>query len=325
VRGIRAVRILITLLAIAIAPALAAQTQRAGFPERPLTMVVAYAPGGGADALGRIVAQQMSAILQKPVSVVNRSGAGGTIGAASVASSAPDVYTILFAESSLLVAPHIYKSLPFDLNSFTPVAPVGALPFAIVSSLQFPAKSVPDMISLLKEKPGAFSYASPGVGNIGHLTAELFQQLAGVKLVHIPYQGGGKLVADVISGEVPLAFLSVSPVLPLVRAGRMNMLAVTSPARVSYMPMVPAVAETLPGFATATNIFVLAPAQLPAAIRDSLHAAVKSALATKEVQEAFSAQGASVTPGTPDELAASMAAETAMWGRVVKAGHITSE
>ena len=194
-----------------------------------------------------------------------------------------------------------------------------------MSSPQFPAKSLTDFISLLKEKPGAFSYASPGIGNIGHLTAELFQQLAGVKLVHIPYQGGGKLVADVMSGEVPLAFLSVSPVLPLVRAGKMNMLAVSSPSRVPYMPMVPAVAEALPGFATATNIFVLAPAQLPAGIRDTLNAAVKQALATKEVEDAFATQGASLTPGTPDELAARMAAETAMWGRVVKAGHITSE
>ena len=324
-RIVSIVRIIATLLVLAIAPSLGAQSPRSAYPDRPITMVIGYPPGGGADALGRIVAVQMGAVLQKPISVVNRSGAGGTIGAAYVAASAPDGYTIFFAESSLLVAPHIYTSLSFDLKGFTPIAPVGSLPFAIVSSPQFPAKTLIDLISLLRERPEAFSYASPGIGNIGHLSAEMFQQLAGVKLVHIPFQGGGKLIADVMSGEIPLAFLSVSPVLPLVRAGRLNMIAITSPTRVSYAPTIPTVSEALPGFVSATNFFVLAPAHLPPTIRDVLSAAVKQALATKDVEEAFSAQGASLSPGTAAELASQMAVETARWGSVVKAGKITSQ
>ncbi|MBK7473562.1 MAG: hypothetical protein IPI73_25950 [Betaproteobacteria bacterium] len=236
------------------------------------------------------MAKNLEDVLGKSVVVVNKSGAGGTIGAASVATSAADGYTIFFAESSLLVAPHLNPALGFTLSSFTPVAPVGALPFAIVSTPTFPAKTVAELIPLLKSKPGQFSYASPGVGNIGHLSAELFQQLAGVKLLHVPYQGGGKLVADVMSGEVPLSFISVSPILPLVRAGKLNLLAVTTPSRAVFAPNAPTVAESLPGFATATNFFVLAPANLPPAVRDTLAAAVKQTLRTKGGRT-FAAQG----------------------------------
>lgn len=290
----------------------------AAYPEKPITMIIAYPPGGGADALGRVMAKHLKDVLGKPVIVVNRSGAAGTIGAASVANSAADGYTIFFAESSLLVAPHLNPSLGFTLNSFTPIAPVGVLPFAIVSTPNFPAKTFAELVPLLKSKPGQFSYASPGVGNIGHLSAELFQQLAGVKLLHVPYQGGGKLLVDVMSGEVPLSFISVSPILPLVRAGKLNLLAVTTRNRAAFAPNTPTVAESLPGFATATNFFVLGPPNLPPAVRETLAAAIKQTLRTKEVEKAFAAQGASLNVGPSDNFASELAEESARWGQIVK-------
>lgn len=313
---------LFALAALAALGLCAVPRAHAAYPEKPITMVIAYPPGGGADALGRVMAKNLEDVLGKSVVVVNRSGAGGTIGAASVATSAADGYTIFFAESSLLVAPHLNPSLGFTLGSFTPVAPVGALPFAIVSTPTFPAKTVAELIPLLKSKPGQFSYASPGVGNIGHLSAELFQQLAGVKLLHVPYQGGGKLVADVMSGEVPLSFISVSPILPLVRAGKLNLLAVTTPSRAVFAPNAPTVAESLPGFATATNFFLLAPANLPPAVRDTLAAAVKQTLRTKAVEDAFAAQGASLSVGPTDNFANEFTEESARWGKIVKSADI---
>jgi len=316
---VAAMRPLIALAGIALGAALAPTLAHAEYPERPITMVIAYPPGGGADALGRIVAAQMSNVLRQPVTPVNKSGAGGTIGAAFVANSAPDGYTIFFAESSLLVSPHLYNGLGYDpLASFTPVVSVGALPFTIISNPQFPAKTLAELIVVLRANPGKYSYASPGIGNIGHLSAELFQQMANVSITHVPYQGGGKLVADVISGEVPLAFLSASPVLPLVKAGRVNLLAVTSPARAPFAESTPTVAEALPGFKSATNFFVLAPAKLPNDIRDTLAAAVAKVMTTKEVDEAFLAQGATLAPGGPDALSTQMKGEVAQWGQLVK-------
>lgn len=306
------------VIAFGFVVALTAPSANAAYPERPITMVIAYPPGGGADTLGRVIARQLETVLKQSVVVVNRSGAGGTIGAASVANSPADGYTIFFAESSLLVAPHMYASLPFDLKRFTPVASVGALPFAIVSSPNFPAKNLNELISLIKSKPGQYSYASPGVGNIGHLTAELFQKLAGTKLVHIPYQGGGKLVGDVMSGEVPLSFISVSPILPLVKAGKMNLIAVTSAARAPFAPETQTVSEVLPGFATATNFYVLAPAALPVEIRNTLADAVRKTLRTKEASEAFAAQGASLSLKEPDDVATEFFEESDRWGRIVK-------
>lgn len=312
-------KVLITVLGLASASIGLSQTPRAAsYPDRPISMVIAYAPGGGTDVIGRVIAQQLGAVLKQSVVVVNKAGAGGTIGAANVAGSPADGYTLFFAESSLLVAPHVYASPGFDLKSFTPIAAVGTLPCVLVSSPGFPAKNWAELIPLLKSKPGQFSYATGGIGSIPHLSGELFQQLAGVKLLHVPYQGGGKLLTDVMSGEVPLAFISASPVLPLIRAGKLNLLAMTSPNRVAYAPETPTVAEQFPGFATALSFFVLAPAGLPSTVRDTLGAAVAQALKTKEVQDAFAVQGALLNANPLNNVAGEMAAESAHWGRIVK-------
>lgn len=312
-------QVLLTVLGLLSAPFGLSQVARAaGYPERAIRMVIAYPPGGGTDLIGRVIAQQLGGVLKTPAVVVNKSGAGGTIGAAYVASSPADGYTIFFAESSLLVAPHIYASLGFDLKSFTPIASVGSLPLAIVSSPSFPAVTWTELIALLKSKPGQYSYATGGIGSIPHLSGELFQQLAGVKLLHVPYQGGGKLLTDVMSGEVPLAFISVSPVLPLIRAGKLNLLALTSPNRAAYAPGTPTVAEQFPGFATALSFFVLAPAGLSSPVRETIGAAVTQALKTKKVEEAFAAQGALLNASPLDNVTGDLVAESAHWGRIVK-------
>ena len=297
----------------------------AAYPERPISMVIAYPPGGGTDVIGRVLAQQLEAALKKPVVVVNKAGAGGTIGASIVASSPADGYTIFFAESSLLVAPHVYNTLGFELRGFTPIASVGSLPLAIVSSPSFPAKTWADVIPLLKSNPQKFSYAHGGVGSIPHLSGEWFKKLANVNLLQVPYQGGGKLLTDVMSGEVPVAFISVSPVLPLVRAGKLNLLALTTAGRAPYAPDTPTVAEQFPGFVTALTFYVLAPANLPPAIRETLGGAVEQAMKSKEIAEAFAAQGALPNPNPTANVQSAMIDESARWGRIVSEAAIPKQ
>lgn len=313
----RLLQIAAALLVLTVAhPSIAAE-----YPDRTVTVVVAYPPGGGTDVIGRVIAQQLESVLKKPFVVVNKSGASGMIGAGFVANSAPDGYTLFFAESSLLVSPHMSNNLPFELTSFTSIALVGVLPVALVSSSSFPAKTWPELIAQLKAKPGAYSYAHGGVGSIPHLSGELFQQLAGVKLVHVPYQGGGKLLGDVMSGEVPLAFISVSPILPLVKAGKLNLLAVTSPKRAPYAPDVPAIAEYFPGYATALTFYLLAPTKLPKDVQETLRTALKQVMRSKSVEETFAAQGAFITLIT-DDVAKEMTDESARWGRIVRDANI---
>lgn len=289
------------------------------YPTRPITLVVGYAPGGGTDALARLLASRLSNELKQPVIVSNRPGAAGAIAAEFVSHAAPDGYTLFFTESSLLLAPKLYPGLKFDpLRSFSEISGIASLPYGIVANPSFPAKDLPSLMALLKANPGKYNYASPGNGNIGHLSAEMLQLMGKVKLTHVPYQGGGKLLPDVMSGEVPLTVIGLTPVLPLVRSGKLDLLAVTSPSRHKAFPDVAAVAELLPGFATGANFFVLAPAGMPVATVKTLNAAIAKVLASKEVDDAITAQGAEIRPSTPAELKRQLAAETEQWDRIIK-------
>lgn len=311
---LRRLFLLALLLGSWLVPA-AAQT----FPNRPVTLVVGYAPGGGTDVLARLIASRLGNELKQQVVVANRSGAAGAIAAEFVSRAAPDGYTLFFTESSLLLAPKLYPGLKFDpLRSFSEIAGIASLPYAIVSTPSLPAKDLPSLLALLKANPDKYSYASPGKGNIGHLTAEMMQILGKVKLTHVPYQGGGKLLPDVMSGEVPLTVIGLTPVAPLVRSGKLNLLALTSAKRHQAFPDVGTVAEVFPGFSAETNFFVLAPAGVPAAIVEALNATFAKVLASKEVVEAISAQGAEVRTSTPTELKRQLAAETAQWDRVLQ-------
>ena len=317
-------RLALSALALGIAaPRGFAQT--GAYPTRAVKLLVGYPPGGGADILGRIFANKLSPLLGQPVVVENRPGAGSTIAAAALASAPPDGYTLFLAESGILVGTTIYDKVGYDPLTLTPIGALGNLPYSVVVNPAFPAKNVPELIEVLKASPGKYSYASPGVGNIAHLSAEMFQKAAGVQMVHVPYKGGTPALADLVSGQVPICFVSLPPALALARGGKLRILAVTSAKRSPVAPDVPAISETLPGFNAAASIFLLAPPQTPAAIVERLNAAMRTVMAMPDVLSDFIAQGATVETGTPLELAALFREELASWGAIVKSAGIRLE
>lgn len=299
--------------------------QTGAYPSRTVKLLVGYPPGGGADILGRIFANKLSPLLGQPVVVENRPGAGSTIAAAALASAPPDGYTLFFAESGILVGTTIYDKVGYDPLTLTPIGALGNLPYSVVVNPAFPAKNVPELIEVLKASPGKYSYASPGVGNIAHLSAEMFQKAAGVQMVHVPYKGGTPALADLVSGQVPICFVSLPPALALARGGKLRILAVTSAKRSPVAPDVPAISETLPGFNAAASIFLLAPPQTPAAIVERLNAAMRTVMAMPDVLSDFIAQGATVETTDPQELSALFRQELASWGSIVKSAGVRME
>jgi tripartite-type tricarboxylate transporter receptor subunit TctC len=280
--------------------------------------MVGYTPGGGADVLARIFAARYAEALGQPVLVENRPGAGGTVAAASLATVRPDGYTLSFAESTILAAPAIYEKVAYDPLAFAPVGQLANLPYAIVVHPSFAAKSVADLIAIAKANPGKYSYASPGVGNIAHLTAEIFSKATGVKLNHVPYKGGAPALADLVGGQVPVCFVSLPPTLPLAKSGRLRVLAVTTAKRVPIAPDVPTVAETLPGFNTATTFFLIAPPGTPAGIITVLNDSMRKVMAMPDVQEKFAEQGAIVDAGTSQALGERIRSEVATLGAAAR-------
>jgi tripartite-type tricarboxylate transporter receptor subunit TctC len=317
-------RLALSALALGIAaPRGFAQT--AAYPSRPLKLLVGYPPGGGADILARIFANKFSPLLGQPVVIENRPGAGSTIAAAALASAPPDGYTLFFAESGILVGTTIYDKVGYDPLALTPIGALGNLPYSLVVNPAFPANNVREFIDILKANPGKYSYATPGVGNIAHLSAEMFQKAAGVQIVHVPYKGGTPALADLVSGQVPICFVSLPPALALARGGKLRLLAVTSAKRSPVAPDVPAISETLPGFNAAASIFLLAPPQTPAPIVYRLNAAMRTAMAMPDVLSDFTAQGATVETGTPQELATLFRDELASWGSIVRSAGVRME
>lgn len=295
------------------------------YPSRPIKLLVGYPPGGGADILARIFANKLSPLLGQPVVVENRPGAGSTIAAAALASAPPDGYTLFFAESGILVGTTIYDKVSYDPLTLTPIGIMGNLPYSLVVNPSFPAQNVGELIDVLKAAPGKYSYATPGVGNIAHLSAEMFQKEAGVRMVHVPYKGGTPALADLVSGQVPICFVSLPPALALAKGGKLRLLAVTSAKRSPVAPDVPAIAETLPGFNSVASIFLLAPPGTPAPIVDRANAAMREVMAMKDVQADFVAQGATVEASTPQALATLFKEELASWGSIVRSANVRLE
>ena len=294
-------------------------------PSRPIKLLVGYPPGGGADILARIFANKLSPLVGQPVVVENRPGAGSTIAAAALASAPPDGYTLFFAESGILVGTTIYDKVGYDPLTLTPVGIIGNLPYSLVVNPSFPAQNVRELIDVLKASPGKYSYASPGVGNIAHLSAEMFQKEAGVQIVHVPYKGGTPALADLVGGQIPICFVSLPPALALARSGKLRLLAVTSAKRSPVSPDTPAIAETLPGFNSVASIFLLAPPGTPAPIVERANAAMREVMAVKDVQSDFVAQGATVETSSPQALATLFKDELASWGSIVKSANVKME
>ena len=313
----------LVLYALALAYAQLAWAQP--YPSKPLRMMVGYSAGGGADALARLVAGKMSEGLGQQVLVENRPGAGATIAAAAVATSAPDGYTLFFADTALLIAPGIYQKLSFDpVKSFAPVSGAVTTPLVVVVNSELKAQSIAELIALAKASPGRLSYGSPGIGTVHHLAMETFKRQAAVEIVHVPYKGAAAIVPDVISGQLQVGIISAPPALAQAKAGRLRPLALTSPVKVAGADW-PAMADTLPGFDASPRLFILAPAGTPEEVIARLNGLLKSALSSPELLSSFAAQGAFADWSTPQALGTRMAEEARRWAQIAKDAGIKAE
>ncbi|VCU70667.1 Tripartite tricarboxylate transporter family receptor [Pigmentiphaga humi] len=294
------------------------------YPDKPIRMVVPLPPGGGGDFLVRLLGEHLSKELGQTIVIENKGGAGGSIGAQYVAQAAPDGYTLVFAyTASHSINPAISK-LPYDpLEDFTPVALVALAPNMLVVNPGVPAKSVQELIALAKQQPGKLRYASAGTGSAPHMSGELFNHMAGTTMVHVPYKGSGPAMNDVIAGHLELTFASLPAGLPHAKAGSVRMLGVTGSKRATLLPELPTIAESgLPGFDTDQWYGVLGPKGLPANVVATLNKAITAALRSPDLLEKASKQGFEITPGTPDQLARHMRAETAKWKKVAADANI---
>ena len=289
------------------------------YPSRPVRMLVGYAPGGGMDTIARVVAPKLSELLGQQFLIENRPGASGGVAAEALTRTAPDGHLLMVAESGTLALPAVSPRVTLDpVKQFAPVGGICMLPMAFVVNPSFPAKDTRELIAALKASPGKHAYASPGIGSLQHLAFELFKRQAGVQVVHIPYKGATAMMPDIMNGQVPIGVISALAAMGPTRAGKIRTLAVTSPQRLPSAPDWPTMADTLPGFSAAPNVFLVAPAGTPAAVLDKLSRALRQAVTSKDVADNFAKQGATPTPSSPAELGAQIAEETRRWAAVVR-------
>lgn len=314
---------LVRALAVLAAPAGA---QASAYPNRPVRLVVPTPPGGGADALARVIGNRLSGQMSQPFVVDNRPGAAGVTAGDLVAHMPSDGYSLLIgAISFLAVAPSLYKSLPYDpIKDFTPLSRGVLLSNVLVVHPSLPVNNVRELIALAKAKPGAINFCSAGNATAGHLAGELFARMTGTKLVHVPYRGGGPAMADLVAGMVQISFASPPSALPLIRAGKLRALAVTTEQRLSTMPDLPTVAEAgVPGFVANNWYCFVGPAGMPSDIVARLNHELHVALRDPTVLTTLGNEGMTVDPSSPEELTRFMRAEIAKWAEVVRAGNIT--
>jgi len=290
------------------------------YPARPVTIVVPFTPGGGTDILARLFGQRLEQRLGKSFVIENRPGAGMQIGAAAVAKSAPDGYTLLVAPSSALaVNVTLYKKLPYDpAKDFAPIALLAHIPFVLVVNPSLPVNTVADLVTLAKAKPGELSFGSGGVGASHHLFAELLKSMAGIQMSHVPYKGSVPALNDVVAGHIPLMFSDLPPALPLINAGKLRALGVTTVKRVAAAPDVPPIGETVPGYDAAAWQMMSTRAGTPTAIVERLSAEMTSILAGPDVQKQLVEMGlVTADPAAPAELQRFVESEIVRWGKIV--------
>ena len=314
------------LLPFAFCLGLAAPACGQTFPTRLIRIVVPLPPGGSNDVVARMIAEKLSAGLGQPAVVENRPGASGNIAAEFVAKSAPDGHTLLMANTAHVINPSLFARLPYDpIRDFAPVALTTSVHFALVVHPSLPASSVKGFIALARARPGTVTFASAGNGAPHHLAMALLQSMTGVKLTHVPYKGAGQFVPALVAGEVVSVIGAINSLLPHVRSGRLRALGMAGPRRTPLLPGVPAIAETLPGFALDNWGGVLAPAGTPRAVVERLNGEIVKTLRDPQITERLAAQGIEVVPSTPDEFQALMKSHLAKWARVVAAAGIKPE
>ena len=312
------------LLAFAVCAGFAPATQAQNYPERPIRLIVPFAPGGTSDLVARLVGAKLGEDLGQTVIVDNRGGAGSTLGTGMAARATPDGYTLLISHIALAINQTLYSKLPYRaITDLAPISKLGAAPSAVVVNSKLPATNMKELIALAKKQPGKLNYGSAGVGSSGHLSVALFEHVANVKLTHVPYKGGGPSVAATIAGEVDVAIPVLASAASHVKAGRLRMLAVTSAKRSQAVPDVPTAQEAgVPGYVFETWFGLFAPAGTPKAIITRLNQATVKALDMKEVREQLASQGVEADSSTPAELAKLLRDETETWAKVIKSAGI---
>ena len=295
---------------------------------KPIKLVVPFAAGGTSDILGRLVAEKLQAALKQTVVVENRGGAGGVLGADVAAKSPADGYTLLLGTiASHAINPALRSKMPYDaVKDFAPVILLGSIPNVLIVGANQPYKSVKDVIAAAKAKPDTIGFATAGQGSSQHMSGELFKQLAGAELTHIPYKGSAPAIQDVIGGQVPMSFETVTVALPHIQSGKVRALAVTSAKRSPALPDTPTLQEAgVKGFDVASWQAIYAPAGTPPAIVQRLNAEIEKIVAMPDVKAKFETLGLQHSPNTPAEFAAFNKAEVAKWTKVVKDGNVKPE
>lgn len=297
------------------------------YPDRPIRIIVCLPPGGGVDIVTRIVADGLQRLLKQPIVVENKGGQAGNLGAEAVWAAAPDGYTLLASPPAPITTNALlYKSLPFDPARFTPVAVMTTIPNTLTVRADFPARDLGGFIAYARANPAKVSYASQGSGTTSHLTAVMFELATGVRLLHVPYRGTAPAINDLIGGHVDAFFNELATSLEMQKAGRVRILAVTTPKRVSELPNVPTMQEAgLAGFASDTWNAVSAPPGTPAPIVARLNAAINKVLSTPEVQSRLHLMHLQAVGGTPERMAGIIKADVKRWGAVIRAAHVTVE
>jgi len=301
--------------------------QAQAYPTKPIRLIVSVQPGGNLDLIGRSVADKVSEGLGQRMFVENRPGANSTIGLASVARSAPDGYTFVMVAQSALVAARMMRNPPYDpVRDFAGVSLIATLPQMLVVHPSLPVKSVKDLIALAKARPGEVNCGSSGNGSGSHLALELFNRMAGVRIMRIPYNGDGPAIIDLLGGQVPVKFDNLSTSLSHVRAGKLRPLGVTSPTRTALLPEVPAISETVPGFQASIFNGMMAPAGTPPEILNRVHAEIVKFVQAPEIRNRFANQGVELQASTtPEQFTAFIKTEYARWTKVLEEAGIKAE
>ncbi|MGB7543680.1 MAG: tripartite tricarboxylate transporter substrate binding protein [Burkholderiales bacterium] len=290
------------------------------YPGKPIRFILPFPPGGGTDILGRLISERLAADLGQPVVIENRGGAGGNVGAEAAAKSAPDGYTIVLVAPSLAISPSLYSKLNYDpVRDFSPISLVATVPNVMVTYPSVPAQTLAEFIALARTRPGGMNFGSGGNGTSNHLAGELFNIVAGVKLVHVPYKGVNLAMNDVLGGQVQLVVIGIPAAAPHIKAGKLRALAVVAPQRSPALPEVPTVAEAgLPNFEVTTWYGVLAPAGTPRPIINRLNAELVKIMHAPELKERLAAMATDPVTSTPEEFADLIKQEIAKWGKVVR-------
>ncbi|MGE0799561.1 MAG: Bug family tripartite tricarboxylate transporter substrate binding protein [Lautropia sp.] len=316
---------LIHTVALMVALAQPAASQAQDYPNRPVTLVVPYPAGGPTDNIGRMIAAELAQRLKNPVVVINRGGAGGTIGSASVARAEPDGYTLLLATSDHSTNPIAYPSIPYNTEeAFVPVALISTSALLLIVNQEFPVRSIADLIAYGKSRPGEIRYATSTIGGNTHLAAELFSQMAGVRMTQVPYQGGAASMTDLIGGQVQVMFSAMGSSLPMVESGKVRALGVTTAKPTAVAPDLPPIATTLPGFDVGAWYGIVAPRGTPRAIVEQLNRQVNEIARTPEFGARLRKFGSDAAQGSADEFGEFIRQDVRRWADVAKRANFVS-